>query len=385
MDAEILIVGAGPAGCSTALHLVKRDPSCAGRVLVIDRARFPRDKLCGGGITYFGYQTLEGLQLPEPECFPAREARVRYRRQEFSFFGEPTVRVVARDAFDHWLLRRARDSGVEVRQGVTLEQLEVTAGGVRAVTDRGVLRAAVVVGADGSLSRVRRSLSWPETLPLARTLEIIAPVDPSTDPDYAGSRMTLDFTAVTTHRLQGYTWHFPMTWEGRPAVNRGVIDCRVLPERKRPSLKKVLSEALSPIGCRLEGHELKSAPIRWWDGRAPVSGERVLLVGDAAGADPLLGEGISFALGHGEVAAACLADGFGRGDLSFGDYRHRLLQHGVVGQIPTRLALARFCYRLQSPLVVGALWMLGGFLARHMGFAGRVWRGLSRALRLVGG
>jgi len=209
MDAEVLIVGAGPAGCSTALHLVRRDPSWADRVVMIDRAEFPRDKVCGGGITYFGYRILEGLGLEEPSCYPANEARVHYRRQSFSFAGEPTIRIVPRDVFDHWMLGHVHEAGVDVRQGVNLESLSIGSDGVEAVTDSGVLRAAVVVGADGSLSRVRRSLQWPDPLPLARTLEIVEPVDPDQDPEYRDNTMAFDFSAVTSHRLQGYTWDFP--------------------------------------------------------------------------------------------------------------------------------------------------------------------------------
>jgi flavin-dependent dehydrogenase len=242
-----------------------------------------------------------------------------------------------------------------------------------------------VVGADGSLSRVRRSLQWPESLPLARTLEVVHSVDPAQDPDYSCNRMSFDFSAVTTHRLQGYTWDFPTALDGRPAVNRGVFDSRVWPKRRRPRLKEVLAAVAERSGCSICDYPLKSAPIRWWDGRARVSAERVLLAGDAAGTDPLFGEGISFSLSHGQVAAEVLHRAFGQGDLRFADYRERLLEHPVVGQIPTRRLIARIGYRLRSPLIVGAIWLGVGLLVPNIEAAGRAWRLFARIHRTLGG
>ncbi len=384
MDADVLIVGAGPAGCSTALHLARRDAAWADRILVIDRATFPREKVCGGGITYFGYRMIEQLGLQEPECYPAREAAVHYRKRAFSFFGEPTVRIVDRHAFDVWFLRKVEEAGVEVRQGVELVGVEVTGDGVVATTTAGTVRARTIVAADGSLSLVRRALDWPDALPLARTLEIVAEVDPEMDPDYRQNRMSFDFSAITSHRLQGYTWDFPTSLNGRPAVNRGVFDSRVWPKRPRARLKEVLGEALARRGLFLGDHQLKSAPIRWWDGRARLSAPRVLLAGDAAGTDPLFGEGISFAIGHGEVAATCLDEAFGGGDLDFTDYRARLLEHPTVRQIPTRYAIARIGYRLRSPLIHGTIWALVGRLVPNLETAGRAWRMFARGHRLLG-
>ena len=76
---------------------------------------------------------------------------------------------------------------------------------------------------------------------------------------------------------------------------------------------------------------------------------RILLVGDAAGADPLVGEGISFALGYGEVAAAAIESAFASQDFSFEDYRDRLLNHPLFHQLDMRTRLARTAYKFQNP------------------------------------
>jgi flavin-dependent dehydrogenase len=389
MDTDLLIVGAGPAGTSTALHLVREDPSWADRMVIIDRAVFPREKICGGGITYFGYQLIENLGLAEPQCFPAKTVRVHYRKRHFDFVGDPTVRVVAREIFDEWLLDHVLAAGVEVRQGVTLLDLAAGTSEVRALTSDGEIRARALVAADGALSRVRQALGWPDATPLGRTLEVITPVQPDSDPEYCSHTMRFDFSPATTHGLQGYTWDFPTALDGKPAVNRGVYDSRVVKRRRRADLKHVLAEALERRGFRLGDQTLKSAPIRWWDGAGRIAQSRVLLVGDAAGADPLFGEGIPFALGYGGAAAATLVRAFATGDFSFSDYAERALAHPIVRQIPTRTTIARIGYRFPNRLFLSSVWLVVGALVRNLGSAEVAWRLMDRAnhavKRVVGG
>jgi flavin-dependent dehydrogenase len=86
----------------------------------------------------------------------------------------------------------------------------------------------------------------------------------------------------------------------------------------------------------------------------------VLLVGDAAGVDPLLGEGISFALGYGQVAATQLRDAFTRGDFSFQDYRDRVLNHRIGRFLRQRAAVASLIYRIHSPRLLRFLWWYFG-------------------------
>ena len=95
---DILIVGSGPSGTSTALHLVKNNPEWASRIVVIDKAVHPREKLCGGGITHIGQNILARLGLPfEPKNFEVREVRLLYEDKSYSFFGNPVFRIIRRD------------------------------------------------------------------------------------------------------------------------------------------------------------------------------------------------------------------------------------------------------------------------------------------------
>ena len=105
---DVLIVGSGPSGTSTALHLVKSDLAWAKRIVIVDKAVHPREKLCGGGITHMGRNIISqlGLEL-EPDHFDVHEAKLTYRNKRYSFYGKPVFTIVRRDEFDHWLVQTA--------------------------------------------------------------------------------------------------------------------------------------------------------------------------------------------------------------------------------------------------------------------------------------
>ncbi len=150
-DYDVIIVGSGPAGTSTALHLCRRNPERAPRILMLDQHTHPREKLCGGGVTHYGEEALAELGLEVPVLsFAVREVELRFRRTAYSFRGNPAFRIVRRDEFDHWLAREAMDRGVLLREGECVQALERNADGVRVRTDRGTYTARELDGADGS-------------------------------------------------------------------------------------------------------------------------------------------------------------------------------------------------------------------------------------------
>jgi flavin-dependent dehydrogenase len=139
-------------------------------------------------------------------------------------------------------------------------------------------------------------------------------------------------------------------------MNRGLFDSRARPERPKADLKQTLRDSLAARGRDLDDYELKGHPIRWWSSQAQLSQPHVILVGDAAGTDPLFGEGISFALGYGEVAAAAIDDAFARQEFSFATYGERVRQHPLFVQLRIRTRLARFAYLLKYPWLVRLGW-----------------------------
>ena len=376
MDHDIVIVGAGPAGLSTGLHLAKLAPELARRTLILERDQHPRPKLCAGGIMPGGEAWLRklGLDLSEVPSVRIGEAHFLFQGRGFVVRRAPYVfRVVRRDGFDAWLADIARARGLALQENTPVRRVRRLEHAVEVQTDRGTYRARAVVGADGATGVVRRAVvRRKQRVPqISRLLEILTPTDVQTltprNPREGGA--LLDFSCLA-HGVQGYAWDFPTQVQGRSMRTRGVFDSRVHPQAPRASLEASLQESLGPLSVPLDRHNLAGHPLRWLHPRSILAAPRVLLAGDAAGVDPLLGEGISFALGYGEVAARELQDAFVRDDFSFERYRQRVLRHRIGRFLRRRAVAARLAYRVRDRRLLRFLWWrlgpLVGWLAEHL-------------------
>ncbi len=126
MDRDVVIAGAGPAGVAVAVALAARIP--AERILCLDKARFPRDKPCGGGLTGHAHAALArlGLEVRVPHVACGR-GRIVYRRRAYDVaLGRP-VDIVRRREFDADLVAQARARGIEIAAGEGLAAFEVDA------------------------------------------------------------------------------------------------------------------------------------------------------------------------------------------------------------------------------------------------------------------
>lgn len=357
-DVDILIIGAGPAGTSTALHLARRSPSVAARTLVIDKARHPRHKLCGGGLVNDVSTILGDLGLDLREV-PRAAADVSHLHLAGRGVGvrltDIAFHVVRRREFDAWLVARTRDAGVRVDEEVAVKSLSQGPDGVIVETSRGRIRARAVVGADGSKGITRRQIAGDHGA-TARLVEVMIPPPPRLDPPLPAADAVFEFEGIGAG-VQGYFWSFPMEIDGRPMRNFGVYDSRVLDQRPSAgSLKKFLEEGLARQGvdlgaCKVEGH-----PIHLFSRRSILSAPGILLAGDAAGADPLLGEGISPALGYGDLAAQALVDAFRSGDFTFADYTRRVHESALGRALRLRHAAARLIYGVRQRWFQRLVW-----------------------------
>src|SRR5512142_467342 len=120
-ESDILIVGAGPAGSAAAIQIANLDPDLARRTVVIDKAVFPRPKLCGGGITSHADGLLKQLYVSaDVPSIPIHRARLVYKDKTFTIRVRNMFRVVRREEFDAALVRSARERGIVVCEGEPL-------------------------------------------------------------------------------------------------------------------------------------------------------------------------------------------------------------------------------------------------------------------------
>jgi flavin-dependent dehydrogenase len=333
----VIIVGGGTAGAATALFLARRDPALAARVLILEKARHPRHEVCAGGLIPHTLGCLDELEigLAVPHVMVDR-ARVEVPSERVDIEGTRFCAVVRRSEFDASLLAAAQARGVEVREDEKVLGLARATDGVRVTTTEGEYVADVLVGADGSGSVVRRRL-----FPDGGVREEVARAVMADVPVRAGvvawdghrdARYEFDFRAVP-RGLAGYAWAFPCLIDGAPHVNAGVYAWR---RRAGVDLTALLRELQRELGDTTIRHQ--AAPIRCF-GRTAFVAPRVLLVGDAAGVEPLMGEGISFALEYGRWAAEEIADALGRGDVGF-DGAEARFRRGWVGRKLRRLGQA---------------------------------------------
>jgi menaquinone-9 beta-reductase len=305
---DVVVVGAGPAGSAAAVTLAR-----AGReVVVVDKARFPRDKICGDGLTAGALRLLEDLGL-DPGAVPSwqrvDDVVVRGPPGQEVTFPLPRQRgtyaaVARRTDLDAALVELARGAGAKVLDGQACTGVVEGDGEVTATVEGvGDVSAAFLVAADGMWSPVRKHLGL--ATPGYRGewhafRQYFTDVGPR-----AASELVVWFEPDL---LPGYAWSFPLPGNRANVgfgIQRGGKVARVQdmaaiwPELlARPHVRAVLGEAARP-----------ESPHRAWPipariDAAVLAGRRTMFVGDAATAtDPLTGEGIGQALVTGVLAA----------------------------------------------------------------------------------
>ncbi|WP_239308626.1 MULTISPECIES: NAD(P)/FAD-dependent oxidoreductase [unclassified Frankia] len=299
---DLLVLGAGPAGCAAALRALQLRPDA--RVVLLDAAAFPRDKACGDGIAPHGLDVLRALGVPDAVAGYSPVDRMRLRTPGGAEVATPSQRanyVVPRKIFDARLVAAARARGaVLLRQRAR----SVVTGGTAdepVVIVNGGLRARVVIGADGANSITRRSLGIGPNPPEALAIAVRGYADA---PHTPGPPEQL--IEMTDEGWPAYAWSFPIG-DGRANIGYGMLRSKLaaLPGDTggrtvlHGTLARMLPEQPAHPGT-LRAHHL---PMSTWRPRQPDG--PVLLAGDAASLiNPLTGEGIYYALLSGSLAGA---------------------------------------------------------------------------------
>ncbi|MGI8551477.1 MAG: geranylgeranyl reductase family protein [Dehalococcoidia bacterium] len=287
---DLIVAGAGPAGSTAA-----REAAAAGaNVLLLDRAEFPRDKPCGGGVN------IRAAKLLPFDLAPVTERTVTGLSVSLDLAGDfvrrfprPLCYMTQRSRLDAYLVERAVAAGARLLEGENVRSVEPAERTVLVRTRGASYQGRVLVGADGAKGMVAQPSGLSGGRRLAVAIEGNLPFDGAI-PGRWQETLAMDLGLIPG----GYGWLFPKG----DHLNLGVGGWQHFGPELRCRLDRLTRHfGFTAAALRnLRGHHL---PIRLPG--APLARGRVLLAGDAAGLiDPLSGEGIYAAIWSGRQAAA---------------------------------------------------------------------------------
>ncbi|MFS3129751.1 geranylgeranyl reductase family protein [Nocardioides sp. Bht2] len=326
-DAQVIVVGAGPAGAATAFHLANAGVD----VLLLEKSAFPRDKICGDGLTPRAVKQLVamGFDLNEPGWQKNKGLRIvgaGHRIElpwpelsSFPSFGMARARM----ELDEMLARHAQKAGARLQEltAVTGPLLDERTGRVVGVTakpvdergrkvgDEVAYRAPIVVGCDGVSARLATALGIErrENRPMAVACRAYYRT-PLHDDEWMESWLELwDGKPGESNKLPGYGWIFPLG-DGTANVGLGILNTSSAFQNMdyKDSMRRWLAHVDPAFGFTDENlvAPIKSAALPMGFNRKPHYGRGLLLVGDSGGmVNPFNGEGIDYALEAGHMAA----------------------------------------------------------------------------------
>lgn len=291
---DCIIVGAGPAGSSSAYHLAKKGHS----VLVLDKSTFPRNKSCGGGVSpaiaeWFDFDfspVIKNLVSQVKYTFNMKDPA------EVELKGCTPMWMVQRDEFDNFLIEQAVEKGAEFKSDAEVQTINLENGTWKINTSIGQFESKYLIAADGANSTTAKLLGF--ALPqqtVAASLQV-----PGELSDRRKITAFFDFGSLKS----GFMWCFPKAdgYSFSAAYIRN-------PKGKAEELKKQLDKYVKLFDLDPEQGEYTEHPLNLWQKNAPLHSDRALLAGEVTGmVDPLIGEGIRPAMYTGVQAAIAVSN-----------------------------------------------------------------------------
>jgi geranylgeranyl reductase family protein len=299
---DLIVLGAGPAGASAARTAAQLGLS----TLLLEKEKLPRNKLCGGGVTPKVLKLLD-LSLPDELIeFTAQSTRIHVGDSCFNFETDrPIVYMTSRTKFDSFLADKAVEAGVELRDGTPAYRIEEFDSHIQVKTSNGSFQGKMLIGADGmggpTASCGRFYDRW-KPHQVAYAIESEVPVGEGGVVDFVGPESYFDIYFGVSPA--GYGWIFPK--DDHLTVGVG---CRLSRLRDAHALFNGFVNQIPQLAGREiprpQAHLIPLGGVA----NVPSVADRILLAGDSAGfAEPLLGEGIYFAILGAQLAAQTAAE-----------------------------------------------------------------------------
>lgn len=305
VDCDVLIVGGGPAGSALAYHLSKANI----KTIVVEAEQFPRDKVCGDGVSPIALKELHDIGITQTEAFKKANAIEKVglfleNDQTFIELEKPDelpfhARIIPRIELDYMVYNAAKSAGAQFIENARVTDYKVTVNKVITTYKKGKsekqITSKLIVGADGSRSVIGRKLRGTMPDPAYQLLGLRSYFKNVNGPK---NRVDVYFSK---ENFPGIYWLFP---KGEKGANVGMaMIFKTCPQQasevrkcfsnfidSNPDLKKRLGK-----GKAIE--KIQGWPITFYNSENPIISNRVMLIGEAAGLiNPLSGDGIQYAV-----------------------------------------------------------------------------------------
>ena len=312
MKYDVVIVGAGPAGSTAAKFLSEKGV----KVLLLDKSKFPRDKLCGGSIpvrVLKKFKYIEEKDLIESYIYggcvhsPSQKYKVKLQKNE------PLSATVLRKKFDYGLVKFAIDAGTTFMDGKSAADIRIFSDRAKiSFTDKTSIESEIVIGADGVWSVVAKQSGLRQNCKnIGMSIVCEYPMEAKML-DYYFTEKRIAHIHLNIGGIKGYGWVFPK----KKHVNLGICEFESINTKRNSELnfKKVYESYVQILKeNKVIPNSLKIGKIR--GAALPIRplektyADRVILCGDAAGLiNPSTGAGIDYAMSSGKIAANVIAD-----------------------------------------------------------------------------
>lgn len=328
---DAVIVGSGPAGSTAAYYLAKNN----FKALILEKKDLPRYKTCGGGLTFKGLSYLPFYidDIIEKKCFVSEisdyESNIKFVVKR----NDPMVSMVMRSEFDLRLINEAKQMGAEIKENCELNKIIYHNDLIEIITNKDNFYAKFLIAADGALSKISKLGGWKNfknTIP-ALEYEIIVG---QKQLNIFSNSARFDFGIIPG----GYGWVFPK----KKHLSIGILNMK--PDRL--NLNDAFQIYLKKLGLKnIISMERHGYVIPMNQSNKEFAKNRIFLTGDAAGfVDPITGEGISFAILSGKIAAESLIESFFKENISEECYNNEISKK-ILPELNSAKKLSYFIYK----------------------------------------